>query len=64
MQFRFNVKYIENVVVYEKIIRKNVLKNLPFIATENIIMELVKNGQDRQEVHRLLENIQWKLLKM
>ncbi len=40
-----------NMVVYEKVISAHVLKELPFMATENIIMEAVKRGGDRQELH-------------
>lgn len=38
-------------VVYEKMIRKHINEELPFMATENILMESVKNGGDRQELH-------------
>lgn len=41
----------ENLVVYEKVIRTHVLSELPFMATENILMECVKRGGDRQELH-------------
>ena len=40
-----------NMVVYPKMIEKRVMENLPFMATEDIIMESVKNGGDRQEIH-------------
>ena len=40
-----------NMVVYEKVIAKHVNDELPFMATENIIMECVKKGGDRQELH-------------
>lgn len=38
-------------VVYPKIIEKHIIDELPFIATENILMESVKRGGDRQELH-------------
>ena len=38
-------------VVYPKMIEKRVMENLPFMATEDIIMESVKHGADRQEIH-------------
>lgn len=38
-------------VVYEKMIEKRVMEELPFMATENIIMESVKRGADRQVMH-------------
>lgn len=41
----------ENLVVYEKVIEKHVRAELPFMATENIIMECVKAGGNRQELH-------------
>ena len=44
----------ENLVVYEKIIEKHLWQELPFMATENIIMEGVKKGGDRQELHELI----------
>jgi len=40
-----------NMVVYEKVIASHVSNELPFMATENIIMEAVKRGGDRQELH-------------
>ena len=41
----------ENLVVYEKVIEKHIHAELPFMATENIIMECVKAGGDRQDLH-------------
>ena len=41
-------------VVYEKVIQKHVESELPFMATENIIMEAVKKGGDRQELHEAI----------
>lgn len=41
----------ENLVVYDKVIAKHIAAELPFMATENIIMECVKAGGDRQELH-------------
>lgn len=38
-------------VVYEKVIAKRISEELPFMATENIIMESVQRGADRQEMH-------------
>ena len=38
-------------VVYPKVIEQHILKELPFMATENIMMQAVKNGGDRQELH-------------
>ena len=41
----------ENLVVYEKVIAKHIAAELPFMATENIMMECVKAGGNRQELH-------------
>ena len=47
----------ENLVVYDKVIKKHVLSELPFMATENIIMEGVKRGGSRQELHHRIRDI-------
>lgn len=41
-------------VVYEKTIAANLAAELPFMATENLLMAAVQNGADRQEVHELI----------
>ena len=41
----------EGLVVYPKVIARRIAQELPFMATENIIMALVKSGGDRQEAH-------------
>lgn len=41
----------ENLVVYDKIIARHIAAELPFMATENIIMECVKAGGSRQQLH-------------
>ena len=41
----------ENLVVYEKVIAKHIKAELPFMATENIMMECVKAGGNRQALH-------------
>ncbi len=41
----------DGLVVYENVIEKHVNTELPFMATENILMQAVKNGGDRQELH-------------
>ena len=41
----------EGMVVYPKVIEQHIEKELPFMATENIIMQGVKNGGDRQALH-------------
>lgn len=45
------INITSGMVVYPKIIEKHILDELPFMATENIIMEAVKKGGDRQELH-------------
>ena len=41
----------DGLVVYPKVIEANLLRELPFMATENIMMDAVKNGGNRQELH-------------
>lgn len=41
----------DGLVVYPKVIEKHLYEELPFMATENIMMEAVKRGGDRQELH-------------
>ncbi len=49
----------ENMVVYPKVIEKHLDNELPFMATENILMACVKKGADRQEIHeRIREHSQ------
>lgn len=45
------INITSNMVVYEKVIAAHVNSELPFMATENIMMEAVKRGGDRQELH-------------
>lgn len=45
---------VDGMVVYKKIIEKHIKAELPFMATENILMECVKNGGDRQELHEII----------
>ena len=42
---------VDGLVVYPKVIEKHLLAELPFMATENIMMDAVKAGGDRQELH-------------
>ena len=41
-------------VVYEQVVRRRVMEKLPFMATENIMMESVKRGGNRQELHEMI----------
>lgn len=45
------INVASGLVVYPKVIHKHVMDELPFMATENIMMEAVKRGGDRQELH-------------
>lgn len=42
---------VDGLVVYDKVITKHLMAELPFMATENIMMDAVKAGGDRQELH-------------
>lgn len=44
----------EDLVVYDKVIKAHVENELPFMATENIMMESVKRGGDRQDLHEII----------
>ena len=44
-------------MVYPKVIRKHFLAELPFMATENILMDAVKAGGDRQELHEKIRQL-------
>ena len=47
----------EGLVVYEKMIARHVAAELPFMATENILMECVKAGGDRQKLHERIRTL-------
>ena len=44
----------DGLVVYPKVIEQHLLKELPFMATENIMMDAVKRGGDRQQLHEAI----------
>jgi len=44
-------------VVYPKVIEKRLMSELPFMATENIMMDAVKAGGDRQELHERIREL-------
>ena len=50
----------DGLVVHEKIIEKRVMAELPFMATENIMMDAVKKGGDRQELHERIREYSMK----
>ena len=53
----------ENLVVYDKVIAKRLMAELPFMATENIIMEGVKRGGDRQILHEKIRRLSMRAAK-
>ena len=44
----------DGLVVYPKVIRRHIMSELPFMATENIMMDAVKKGGDRQQLHEAI----------
>ena len=48
---------VDGLVVYPKVIEKRLMAELPFMATENIMMDAVKAGGDRQELHEEIRKL-------
>ncbi len=48
---------VDGLVVYPKVIEKRLASELPFMATENIMMDAVKAGGDRQELHERIREL-------
>ena len=48
---------VDGLVVYPKVIEKRLMSELPFMATENIMMDAVKAGGDRQELHEKIRQL-------
>ncbi len=48
---------VDGLVVYPKVIEKHLMAELPFMATENIMMDAVKAGGDRQELHEKIRTL-------
>ena len=48
---------VDGLVVYPKVIEKHFMAEIPFMATENIMMEAVKRGGDRQELHERIREL-------
>lgn len=48
---------VDGLVVYPKVIEKRLMAELPFMATENIMMDAVKMGGDRQELHERIREL-------
>ena len=48
---------VDGLVVYPKVIKAHLMRELPFMATENIMMDAVKEGGDRQELHEKIRQL-------
>ena len=48
------INITQGLVVYDRVVTRRVMEKLPFMATENIMMESVKRGGNRQELHEAL----------
>lgn len=48
---------VDGLVVYDKVITKRLMAELPFMATENIMMDAVKKGGSRQELHERIRKL-------
>ena len=53
----------DGLVVYPKVIQKRLMSELPFMATENILMDAVKAGGDRQELHERIRELSMEAAK-
>lgn len=51
------INVVDGLVVYPKVIEKHMMAELPFMATENIMMDAVKAGGDRQELHEKIRQL-------
>lgn len=51
---------VDGLVVYDKVIEKRLMSELPFMATENIMMDAVKAGGNRQELHEEIRELSMK----
>ena len=54
---------VDGLVVYPKVIEKHMMAELPFMATENIMMDAVKAGGDRQELHERIRELSMEAAK-
>ena len=52
-----DMNVVDGLVVYEKVIKKHLMAELPFMATENIMMDCVKKGGNRQELHERIREL-------
>ncbi len=58
------INVADNIVVYPKVIEKHIMEELPFMATENIMMDAVKMGGDRQELHEKIRTYSMEAAKV
>ena len=52
-----SLNVVDGLVVYPKVIEKHMMSELPFMATENIMMDAVKLGGNRQELHERIREL-------
>ncbi|WDV47840.1 adenylosuccinate lyase [Clostridiaceae bacterium M8S5] len=57
------INVFDGLVVYENMIKKHIALELPFMATENILMQAVKKGGDRQELHEIIRELSMEVSK-
>ena len=57
IQLDIYLNVVDGLVVYPKVIEKRLMSELPFMATENIMMDAVKAGGDRQEMHEKIRTL-------
>lgn len=55
---------VDGLVVYPKVIEKRIMSELPFMATENIMMDAVKKGGNRQELHERIRELSMEAAKV
>ncbi|WP_427338720.1 adenylosuccinate lyase [Caloranaerobacter sp. DY30410] len=58
------INIFDGLVVYEEVIKSHIESELPFMATENIIMMAVKKGGDRQELHEVIRQLSMEASKV
>ena len=54
------INVADGIVVYPKVIAQRVKSELPFMASENIMMQAVKRGGDRQQLHERSGACKWR----
>lgn len=50
------INVVDGLVVYDKVIHQQFMREIPFMATENIMMDAVKKGGDRQDLHKKIRD--------